>query len=92
MSLYRILKRVSYKNRLNRTIPQINFYTYLSQTTWLIIIFYIFYYYMKQFFLPSIFENIRLKNIKPENKLSKSLVSESKNTQLIYNNSITNIL
>ena len=49
---------------------------------------------MKQFFLPSIFENIRLKNLNsnPENELSKSSVSESKNTQLIYNNSITNIL
>lgn len=42
-------------------MPQINMYTYLSQATWTILLFYIFYYIMKQYILPLIFENIKLK-------------------------------
>ncbi|PJF20198.1 ATP synthase F0 subunit 8 (mitochondrion) [Paramicrosporidium saccamoebae] len=43
-------------------MAQCNVYTYLSQTTWTIIIFYFLYYYMKQYILPSIYEQIKLKN------------------------------
>lgn len=42
-------------------MPQINFYTYLSQSTWLILFFFTFYYCMKQYLLPTIVENLKLK-------------------------------
>lgn len=61
-------------------MPQINFYTYLSQTTWLIIIFYLFYYMMKQYLLPAIFENIKLKN------LNKNTIKSLENNNLVSNN------
>lgn len=44
-------------------MPQINFYTYLSQTTWTIILFFFFYFFMKQYFLPLLYENIKLKTL-----------------------------
>jgi len=42
-------------------MPQINIYTYLSQTTWTIFLFIIFYINMKQVLLPSLLETIKLK-------------------------------
>lgn len=44
-------------------MPQLNSHTYLSITTWTIIIFYIFYYIMKQYILPLIYENIKIKKL-----------------------------
>lgn len=44
-------------------MPQINFYTYLSQTTWTIILFSLFYIIMKQYFLPLIFESLKVKTL-----------------------------
>lgn len=52
-------------------MPQINFYTYLSQTTWTIILFFIFYFIMKQYFLSLIFENIKLKTFMKSSSASK---------------------
>ena len=37
-------------------MPQINVYTYLSQTTWTIILFIFFYFFIKQFVLPYLFQ------------------------------------
>ena len=42
-------------------MPQCNLYTFLTQTTWLIILFYLFYYIMKQYLLPLTYENLQLK-------------------------------
>lgn len=43
-------------------MPQINIFTYLSQTTWTILLFIIYYINMKQVLLPSLLETIKLKN------------------------------
>jgi len=43
-------------------MPQINYYTYLSQCTWTIILFYTFYYIMKQYFIPLLFESFFIIN------------------------------
>lgn len=43
-------------------MPQINVFTYLSQTSWTIIIFILYYINMKQIIIPSIIEIIKLKN------------------------------
>lgn len=51
-------------------MPQCNVYTYLSQTTWTIIIFYFLYYSMKQYILPLIFEQIKLKTYTTNSKLT----------------------
>lgn len=45
-------------------MPQLNLYTYLSQATWLIIIFSVYYIYMKQVVLTSIFEKINIRSFK----------------------------
>lgn len=48
---------------------------------------------MKQFFLPSIFENIKLKNLDSNNNCKPAtLVESSNNTQVLYNNSISKII
>lgn len=48
---------------------------------------------MKQFFLPSVFENIKLKNLDSNNNSkSVTLVESSNNTQELYNNSISKII
>ena len=44
-------------------MPQINIFTYLSQTTWTILLFIIYYINMKQYLIPSLLETIKLKNI-----------------------------
>lgn len=43
-------------------MAQINIYTYLSQTTWTIILFGIYYVIMKQILLPSLLEAILLQS------------------------------
>lgn len=43
-------------------MPQINIFTYLSQTTWTILLFVLYYINMKQIILPSLLETIKLKN------------------------------
>jgi F0F1-type ATP synthase membrane subunit b/b' len=74
-------------------MPQINFYTFLSQTTWTIILFYIFYFSMKQYILPLVFENIKLKmltiNSNIDNKNNINSVSSFNNT---YNTSLSQIV
>jgi hypothetical protein len=45
-------------------MPQLNLYTYLSQATWLIIIFSVYYIYMKQVVLTSILEKLNLRSLK----------------------------
>jgi len=42
-------------------MPQINVYNYLSQTTWTIILFSLYYYNMKQYLIPSIIEKIKVR-------------------------------
>lgn len=49
---------------MKRKMPQLNLYTYLSQVTWLIIIFSIYYYYMKQVVLTSLLEKLKLRSLK----------------------------
>lgn len=45
-------------------MPQLNLYTYLSQATWLIIIFSVYYIYMKQVVLTSILEKLKIRSFK----------------------------
>ena len=45
-------------------MPQLNLYTYLSQATWLIIIFSVYYIYMKQVVLTTIFEKFNIRSFK----------------------------
>lgn len=42
-------------------MPQINVFTYLSQTTWTLLIFVLYYINMKQIIIPSLLEIIKLK-------------------------------
>lgn len=42
-------------------MPQLNYYTYLSQCTWTIIIIGILYFILKQFVFTILYENIKLK-------------------------------
>lgn len=69
-------------------MPQINFYTYLSQTTWTIIIFYIFYYCMKQYLLPRIFQNIKVKSLVLQNQTPsvRNTVTEAESKDLRSSN------
>lgn len=59
-------------------MPQINIYTYLSQTSWTIILFIIYYINMKQILIPLLLENIKLKNFN-FNKKSKSNIQNNQN-------------
>lgn len=43
-------------------MPQINIYTYLSQITWTLILFFIILYLMKKIIFPTILENIIIIN------------------------------
>lgn len=73
-------------------MPQINFYTYLSQTTWTIIIFYMFYYSMKQYFLPLIFQNLKVKNLILQTQTKGTLVNSSSSNLINYYSSYNNLL
>lgn len=73
-------------------MPQINFYTYLSQTTWTIILFYVLYYYMKQYILPALYENIKIKNLGKNPESVSTVNTKDDNITTIYNNNISNIL
>lgn len=68
-------------------MPQINVFTYLSQTSWTIIIFILYYINMKQIIIPSIIEIIKLKNnsilILSGNSHSKNLASGLKNNYML---------
>lgn len=44
-------------------MPQLNLYTYLSQATWLIIIFSVYYIYMKQVVLTSLLEKLKIRSL-----------------------------
>lgn len=68
-------------------MPQINIYTYLSQTTWTLILFVLYYINMKQVLLPSLLETIKIKNNSIQN------TSESNTSSLInkYNNKYLNL-
>ena len=68
-------------------MPQLNIYTYLSQATWLIIIFSLYYIYMKQIVLTSIFEKLKLRSsILPSSDSS----AQSTNTSISYGNGYLN--
>lgn len=43
-------------------MPQINIFHFLSQTSWTILLFLLFFYTMKQFILPNLLEVIRIKS------------------------------
>ena len=42
-------------------MPQLNLYTYLSQVTWLIIIFTLYYIYMKEVVITNILEKLEIR-------------------------------
>lgn len=71
-------------------MPQSNLYTFLTQTTWLIILFSLFYYIMKQYLLPLIYENIQLKLLisrdSPVKVKTPSTISKSSIYKYYYNN------
>ena len=69
-------------------MPQINFYTYLSQTTWIIILFYLFYYLMKQYILPLVYENIKLKNLTINKTIENKQFNSTSSFNTTYNNSL----
>jgi len=68
-------------------MPQCNFYTFLSQTTWTIILLLLFYFIMKQYFLPLIFENIKLKYL-IKLSIPKSPIKKSSDYYNYYNNKL----
>lgn len=76
-------------------MAQINFYTYLSQTTWTIILFFSFYFLMKQYILPFVFENLKIKNkflaLNSEKGQNSTVLPKGQelNFLTIYNNSIS---
>ena len=59
-------------------MPQLNIFTYLSQTTWTIIIFTCFFYIMKQELIPSLYEVFYVRNNSFTNTNTES-VSKIKN-------------
>lgn len=67
-------------------MPQINVYTYLSQASWALIIFIIYYINMKQIILPSILEKIRIRyylfNSQTNSSFSTNLKTSSNNPYL----------
>jgi len=68
-------------------MPQINFYTYLSQTSWTIFLFFFFFFFMKQFILPLLFEKIKIKNL-----LFSSLASSEASIKNFKGKNFYNIL
>ena len=42
-------------------MPQLNLYTYLSQVTWLIIIFSLYYIYMKEVVITTLLEKLEIR-------------------------------
>ncbi len=42
-------------------MPQLNLYTYLSQVTWLIILFSLYYIYMKELIITNILEKLEIR-------------------------------
>ena len=71
-------------------MPQINIYTFLSQTSWTIIIFFIFYYIMKQYLLPIIYEQLQLK-YKLNNKINIQSLKYLSNHQTNWNSILNKI-
>lgn len=67
-------------------MPQSNLYTFLSQSTWTIIIFYVLYYLIKQYILPIILENIKIQKYLSTSKNNTELSNKSSNQQhtLLY--------
>lgn len=65
-------------------MAQLNYYTYLSQASWLIIIYIIYYIYTKQNIIPGILEKIRIKNYYIEIKKSRNISLDEKNTYTPY--------
>lgn len=71
-------------------MPQINAYNYLSITTWVIIIFYIFYYIIKQNILPRILETLKIKVLILSNT-TKTNTSRYDKYHTFYNHSLSNL-
>lgn len=63
-------------------MPQINIFTYLSQTTWTILLFILYYINMKQYLIPSLLETIKLKNISNNNNNTNSEFNKFSNKYL----------
>jgi hypothetical protein len=61
-------------------MPQLNVFTYLSQTTWTMIIFILYYINMKQILIPSLLEIIKLKN-------NSILLLSNNNKSTLFNSS-----
>lgn len=59
-------------------MPQINVFTFLSQTSWTFIIFILYYINMKQILIPSLIEMIKLKK--------NSIFSTTNNNNININN------
>lgn len=70
-------------------MPQLNNYTYLSQITWLIILFSIYYIIYKRNILPKILEKRRIENnyINIRNKINKEpiYIKENKENKVLAN-------
>jgi hypothetical protein len=73
-------------------MPQINSYTYLSVTTWTIILFFLFYYLMKQYIIPIIYENIKIKSYLNKSTQLSPQTTEADSSNIdyysIYNNNL----
>lgn len=61
-------------------MAQLNYYTYLSQASWLIIIYIIYYIYTKQNIIPGILEKIKINNYYKQ--INKSIKEISKDIKL----------
>lgn len=61
-------------------MPQINAYTYLTQCSWLIILFIIYYIALKQYLLPSLLEKIFVKFLFSSNPSTTNVTNTSHNT------------
>lgn len=70
-------------------MAQLNIYTYLSQSTWLVIIYIIYYIYLKQIVLTRILEKRRIIN-KYRNLLSIKSNTQSDNNKKNYLNFLNN--
>lgn len=65
-------------------MPQINIYNYLSQTSWVLLLFIYYYINMKQLFLPSLLEIIKIKLQLKRNKESNITYNISYNKPYIF--------
>lgn len=63
-------------------MPQLNFYTYLSQVSWTILIFVSFFAIMKIYLLPAILESLKLKKYVLKIAMNPIITSNFKTKEL----------